>query len=109
MQVPLMSVIKEIAQKQGINEKDLKQILNYLTVKGVVYRLGEDVIDRSLVDACRKKLIDRLSNENKGISVAEFRDLVSGNRKSALLMLSIFDNEKLLRREGDLRFLWKTK
>lgn len=107
IQVPLMSVIKEIAQKQGINERDLKQILHYLAVNGVVYRIGEDVIDRAVVDACRKKLIDYLSKENKGITVSEFRDLVSGNRKSALLMLGVFDNEKLLRREGDLRFLWK--
>ncbi len=109
IQVPLMSALKEIAQKQGINEKDLKQILHYLTVKGVVYRVGEDVIDRTVVDTCRQKLIDHLSIENKGITVAEFRDLISGNRKSALLMLGIFDNEKLLRREGDLRFLWKAK
>jgi selenocysteine-specific elongation factor len=109
MQVPLISVMKEIAGKQRMSEKDLKQVLHHLTVTGVVYRVGEDVIDKTVVDTCRKKLIDHLSKENKGITVAGFRDLVGGNRKSALLMLSIFDNEKLLRREGDLRFLWKTK
>ncbi|MBP1749124.1 MAG: selB [Deltaproteobacteria bacterium] len=109
MQVPLMSVMKEITQKHRMNDKDLKQVLHHLTLTGLVYRVGEEIIDKTVVDSCRKKLIDHLLKENKGITVAGFRDLVGGNRKSSLLMLLIFDNEKLLRREGDLRFLWKAK
>jgi selenocysteine-specific elongation factor len=109
MQVPLMSAMREIAQKQRMTEKDLKQVLHHLATRGAVYRIQEEVIDKAVVDACRAQLTDHLLKENTGITVGGFRDLVGGNRKSAILMLTIFDNERLLRREGDLRFLCKTE
>jgi selenocysteine-specific elongation factor len=109
MQVPLMIVMREIAQKQKMSEKELKQVLHHLVTSGAVYRVQEEVIGKTVVDSCRAKLIEYLSKENSGITVAEFRDLVGGNRKAAILILTIFDNEKLTRREGDKRFLWRTE
>jgi len=105
MQVPLMSVMKEIADQQGMSEKELKQVLHHLTVTGIVYRAQDDVIHRTVVEACREKLIAHLTGNKQGMTVAQFRDLVGGNRKSSLLLLAIFDQEKLTRRAGDLRFL----
>jgi len=44
MQVPLMSVMQEIAAKHKIPEKELKQILHHLGITGAVYRVGEEYI-----------------------------------------------------------------
>jgi hypothetical protein len=44
-----------------------------------------------------------------GITVAEFRDLVGGNRKICLLLLAQYDSERVTKRDGDFRFLVKEK
>ena len=105
MQVPLMSVMLEIAEQKGISEKELKQVLHHLTVTGIACRIQDEVIHRTVVDASREKLQARYAGGKEGFTVADFRDLVGGNRKSSLLLLAIFDQEKLTRRTGDLRFL----
>lgn len=105
MQVPLMSVMLEIAAQKGIAEKELKQVLHHLTVTGIACRIQDEVIHRTVVDASREKLQARYAGGKEGFTVADFRDLVGGNRKSSLLLLAIFDQEKLTRRAGDLRFL----
>ncbi len=107
MQVPLMSVMKETAAKRRMSDKELVQVLLHLAATGAICRMGDEVIDRPVVDACRAKLVAHLEKSGEGISVAGFRDLTGGNRKSSLLLLALFDNEKLTRREGDLRFLAK--
>lgn len=43
------------------------------------------------------------------MTVADFRDLTGGNRKSSLVLLAIFDLERIVRRAGDLRFLARDK
>lgn len=105
MQVPLMSQMLEMAQKMKITEKALKQILHHLTVTGVLYRISEEYVHKDVVDGCRNKLVDYLSTHNEGITVAQFRDLVGGNRKMCLLLISQYDSEKITVREGDYRFL----
>jgi len=45
----------------------------------------------------------------KGFTVAEFRDLVGGNRKICLLLLAQYDAELLTKRNGDLRIIIKNK
>jgi len=105
MQVPLMSVMKEIAEKKGMSEKELGQVLHHLVVTGIVIRHSDELIHKNVVDDCREKLRARYAGDKKGFTVAEFRDLVGGNRKSSLLLLAIFDQEKLTRRQGDYRFL----
>jgi len=95
----------EMAQKMKITEKALKQILHHLTVTGVLYRISEEYVHKDVVDGCRNKLVDYLSTHNEGITVAQFRDLVGGNRKMCLLLISQYDSEKITVREGDYRFL----
>jgi hypothetical protein len=45
-----------------------------------------------------------LVEHDGGISVAEFRDLVDGNRRICLDLLAVYDREGMTRRQGDLRF-----
>lgn len=107
MKTPLMSELKVQASKRNLTERELKQILYTLTLKGDVYRIKDDYIHAAVVDNCREKLVNELSRREGGITVAEFRDLVDGNRKICLLLLAQYDAEMVTIRDGDFRYLKK--
>jgi selenocysteine-specific elongation factor len=105
MKTPLMSQLKNEAEKRNLSEKELKQVLYKLVSTGKAYRVKDDYIHADIVDNCREKLKTELSNRKDGITVAEFRDLVGGNRKICLLLLAQYDSELLTQRVGDVRVL----
>lgn len=105
MQSPLLSEMKTNARKRGINESELKQYLFFLTRTGEVYQIGEEFLGSEVVDRCRKILLSELIRDSKGITVSQFRDLISGNRKIALLLLAQYDLENIIRRDGDFRYI----
>jgi selenocysteine-specific elongation factor len=105
MKTPLMSQLRNEAEKRKLSERELKQVLYKLTSTGHVYRIMDDYIHADIVDNCREKLKKELSNRKNGITVAEFRDLVGGNRKICLLLLARYDSEMLTQRVGDVRVL----
>jgi hypothetical protein len=73
----------------------------------ILYNIDGNYIHTKVVDKCRKSLVDFLNSRQDGITVAQFRDLVNGNRKICLLLLVQFDREGTTYRDGDLRFLIK--
>jgi selenocysteine-specific elongation factor len=105
MKTPLMSQISNEAEKRNLSPKELKQVLYKLIATGQVYRVNDDYIHADIVDQCREKLKKELSLRKNGITVAEFRDLVGGNRKICLLLLAQYDSEMLTQRVGDVRVL----
>lgn len=105
MQTPLINQLKIIAQKKNIDEKFLKKILDYLISEGKVYRIDENYIHQSIVDNCRQKLLQTLAKIQNGLTVAEFRDLVGGNRKICLCLLSRYDSEGITKRIDDRRVI----
>jgi selenocysteine-specific elongation factor len=105
MKTPLMSQLKNEAEKRNLSEKELKQVLYKLVSTGKAYRIKDDYIHADIVDNCREKLKSELSNRKGGITVAEFRDLVGGNRKICLLLLAQYDSELITQRVGDVRVL----
>jgi selenocysteine-specific elongation factor len=109
MQTPIQSQLLLEAKKRNLTENELKQILANLISSGEVYRIKDEYIHASIVDNCREKLKAELAGREKGITVAEFRDLVGGNRKICLLLLLLaqYDSEMLTKRVGDLRILVK--
>jgi selenocysteine-specific elongation factor len=108
MQTPLMSDLFAQSRARGIEEKRLVDILRYLVRRKTVYRVQDDYIHGSVVESAREKLVTHLHAHKEGVTVAQFRDLVSGNRKICLLLLAIFDAEGVTRREGDVRVYGKT-
>jgi hypothetical protein len=50
-------------------------------------------------------LLDALAKNPEGLTVAQFRDLVSGNRKICLLLYALFDSEGITERQGDVRVI----
>ncbi|MFC2156151.1 SelB C-terminal domain-containing protein [Acidobacteriota bacterium] len=109
MKTPLLSDLKIQAEKRKLTERKLKQILYNLTSRGVIYRIKDDYLHGDIVNSSREKLVNELSRREGGITVAEFRDLVGGNRKICLLLLTQYDAELVTKRDGDLRFLVKEK
>ena len=105
MQTPLLSELTRAARKQNVEEHDLKQILQHLVRKRRAYFIEGNYIHASVVDRCRERLLRALAEGGQGATVAQFRDLVGGNRRICLLMLAIYDGEGVTRRDGDLRFL----
>lgn len=105
MKTPLVAEMIVAAKKRSIDEKHLEQILRLLTTRGKAYRIDVIHIHGTIVDRCRSKLLRHLAGHDDGITVAEFRDLVQGNRKICLLLLSQFDSEGVTIRSGDHRYL----
>lgn len=109
MKTPLMSELEIEAHKRNLSGRELKQVLHNLTSSGEVYRVKDEYIHAHIVHNCREKLITAFSGREKGFTVAEFRDLVGGNRKICLLLLAQYDAELLTKRDGDLRSIIKNK
>ncbi len=103
MQVPLMSDLLPEAERNKIDEKQLKQILELLTSQNKLYRSDKSYVHFSIMNDCKIKLLKCLSSRPDGITVAGFRDLIKGNRKICLLMLNYFDDEGITFRDGDTR------
>ncbi len=103
MKTPLISELIKATTSTGLNEKTLMQILKHLVSKGDVYYVEGSYFHAAIVDECRKKLLRELAFSKEGITVAQFRDLVKGNRKICLLLLAIYDNEGVTLRKGDVR------
>lgn len=104
-QAPLISEIKIKAYKRGISEKELKQYLHFLIRTEKVYLIEDEYLGSVIVDKCRTILLNELIKKNAGITVSQFRDLISANRKIVLLLLAQFDSEKIIHRESDFRYI----
>jgi selenocysteine-specific elongation factor len=105
MQTPLIADLEKQGAAEGIDQKKLKGILGYLADTGVLYLIEGSYIHAGQVDTCRKKLLSALSAEPEGLTVAQFRDVVQGNRKICLLLLALFEKEGIVRRLGDVRVI----
>ena len=110
MTVPLINnVSEESKNKRNINSSELNQILKHLTGLKTIYRVEGSFIHSNTVNRCREAIITYLTTNKEGITVAQFRDLISGNRKICLMLLSIYDREKTTIRKDDFRYLYNKK
>lgn len=103
MKTPLMSEMLDLAASLRIGEPELRRILRYLVGRGDVCFMADNYVDRAVVDRARQALLTALKDRPEGITVADFRDLIQGNRKLCLLLIGHFDDEGVTRRNGDLR------
>ena len=87
----------------------VKKIANHLIKKGYLVRDEEILIPATLVDNARDVMLEALNEpQSEGLTVADLRDLVDGNRRMALSCFSLFEKEGLVVRRGDLRVLAST-
>jgi hypothetical protein len=50
-------------------------------------------------------MLEFLRQNEAGITVAQFRDLIAGNRNNAIAILEYFDSEGITLRKGNIRVL----
>jgi selenocysteine-specific elongation factor len=105
MQTPVYADCVMYARKHSIDEKRLKQLMNYMVSARILYLVEGQYLHASVVDKCRKMLLDALVKEPDGLTVARFRDLVFGNRKICLLLYALFDAEGITQRQEDVRVI----
>ncbi|MFH0867514.1 MAG: selenocysteine-specific translation elongation factor [Bacteroidota bacterium] len=105
MQTPLISEIEIYATKNRIQKDQLKQYLKYMVNDRRLYFIEDNYIHAKIVDECRIKLLKELNKDNKGITIAEFRNIVGGNRKICLLLMALYDAECITLRKDDLRYI----
>lgn len=84
--------------------KEEKKTLSFL-LKNDVIKVDSFVLRRDYYQKIKEKLVGYLE-ENKEITVADFRDLNGFSRKMALALLEHFDDEKITKRLDDKRTLY---
>lgn len=94
------------AKRDGVDDASCRYIVTYLTDLNKIMRIdGMAFCNERLSDA-RSRLIEYLKvHPEDGIKAAEYRDLIGTNRKNAVILLEIFDKEKIVYRKEDVRFL----
>lgn len=97
---------EEIIEELSLEENDFYEVYNYLVDSGEIVKFNNDIsLYIEVVDLSFEKLIKYIK-ENGSLSVAEFRDLLGSNRKTALALLEYADIKKVTIREGDKRRLY---
>jgi selenocysteine-specific elongation factor len=92
-----------------VQPKELEPVLGAMQSLGSVVVLeGGLLLHADIAAEVRASLVDYLG-EKKQITVAEYRELINGNRKCALALLAHFDGERLTERQGDFRVLVNKK
>ncbi|MFH0799916.1 MAG: selenocysteine-specific translation elongation factor [Pseudomonadota bacterium] len=106
MNVASLSDLESEVEKQfKIGAKDSKILLKHLAENGEIVPIEDVYVWRETVDRCRMRLLEHLHRNKDGTTVAQFRDIVNGNRRICLLLIGLYDREGLTRREGDFRFI----
>lgn len=105
IKVPTNPELEELRTELNINEKEFKQIIAQLIKDKIIYSSEKAYIHAATVNRTREQIIESLINNESGITVAEFRDLIGGNRKICLALLTLFDNERTTIRKDNYRFL----
>ncbi len=93
------------ARQKGIDERTFKYIVKYLGELNKIVRLGPVCYYGKSLNTARNILVEYLKNNEGGITVSAFRDLLGANRKITMQLFDIFEGEKLVYRDGDVRLM----
>lgn len=99
---------KEDLLKSGLgNNEEVEEIIMDIIDKAELVKINDDLLLLpQYVERARIELVNFIENNN-GIFVAQYRDLLDTNRKNAIGLLEYFDQEKITRRDGEKRILVK--
>ena len=96
-----------LRSETGLKPEEMEELLGFCLQQGWLAKIGEGFyFDRETVEKAREALTAYLQ-EHGAVSVAEARDLLGGSRKYILPLLEYFDREKVTRRVGDKRVLYR--
>lgn len=81
-----------------------EEVLEFM-IDSTIEKLDDiHIIDKNYYEKLKQDLIKYL-NENKEITLSQYRDLVNSSRKNCLIILENFDRNNITKREGDKRIL----
>lgn len=84
---------------------EVEEVFLSLLNNGILIKLSEEVyLTKENYDLALEKLRDFMKSNNI-ITIGDYRDLLSTNRKVALALLEYFDSIKITRRDKDARIL----
>ncbi|MCF7794294.1 MAG: selenocysteine-specific translation elongation factor [Candidatus Cloacimonetes bacterium] len=90
-----------------ISDKKLQQILAFLQEEQKIHFIQMRYMHDDFLQKARQVVIDFLKQNDEGIAVAQFRDMIGSNRANAILVLDWLDNAGITLRKGNFRFLTK--
>lgn len=101
--------VDDLIKSIGYDKKEVEEVLLSLINNGDIVKLNEDVY--LYEETIRKSitLIKDYLEKNTFITVAQFRDMLDTNRKTALALLEYLDQIKITKRDGDKRLLFTNK
>ena len=80
------------------------EVLEFMIGESVEKLDDNHIIDKEYYESLKNNLINYL-NENKEITLSQYRDLLNSSRKNCLILLENFDRNKITKRENDKRVL----
>lgn len=87
------------------NDDKKEEVFNYLLDNKKILHIKENIFFHfSAVKEAKEILLNHFEN-NKYITLAEYRDLLDSSRKFALALLEYFDQNRITKREGENRTL----
>ena len=82
------------------------EIINYMQNSGILVKINDNIyLSKEYYDSAKEKAIDFI-NENKEISLGDFRDILDTSRKIAVALLEHYDDIKLTKRIENKRVLY---
>jgi selenocysteine-specific elongation factor len=101
------SDMDEILDKfsSAVNEKKLLQFLKFLQDSEKIVFIQKKYLHTKTVNKAKKLIIEFIEKNEAGITVAQFRDMIAGNRSSAILLMDYMYNSGITIRKGNNRFL----
>lgn len=104
--VPSVDELREKAfNEKKITRNQVDKYLAYLVDTRSIYSIEGDFLHADYVNSSRNRLLKALIQKDEGVTVAEFRDLIGGNRKICFLLYGIYDREGIICRAGDRRVI----
>ncbi len=97
---------EDIVDAIEFERNDIEQVFDSI-LGNTLIRLNQEVVFhvKSYEDA-KAELIDHI-NKNGNITLSQFRDILGTSRKYAVALLEYFDNEKVTKRIGEERVLYR--
>jgi selenocysteine-specific elongation factor len=95
---PVLSELEEKASNRNIPKHKIKSYLTYLAGNGRIQFFGSDIIHCDILNKYRKHVLIRLSENENGVAIMEFKESL-GTKKLRALLIQILESEKLIRME----------
>ncbi len=98
---------KDVLLQLGLGDLDGEAYFSYLVLEGSLVRLNqESSLHMESYRQAEKRLVDTFQQQ-KTITLAEFRDKLGSGRKLTQALLELFDSQKYTRRTGENRVAWQ--